>query len=60
MFKKKYPFTFTDYIPIIQRKKSKKNLKKTNIINSFSFSSFIKNSSINTSTMILERKYKKI
>ena len=57
MFKKKYPFTFTDYIPIIQRKKSKKNLKKTNIINSFSFSSFIKNSSINTSTMILERKY---
>ncbi len=57
MFKKKYPFTFTDYIPILQKKKSKKNLKKTNIVDSFTFSSFIKNSSINTSTMILERKY---
>ena len=57
MIKKNYPFTFTDYIPIIQTKNYKKTLKRTNIVNTFTFKSFIKNSSINTSTMIIERKY---
>ena len=36
-----------------------KILKRTNIVDSFNFKSFIKNSSINTSTMIVERKYLK-
>ncbi len=59
MFKNNYPFTFTDYVPILQFKNSKRIVKKTNIVNSFTFHSFIKNSSINTSTMIVERKYLK-
>lgn len=57
MIKKSYPFTFTDYIPILQTKNYKKILKRTNIVDSLNFQSFIKNSSINTSTMIVERKY---
>lgn len=57
MVKQNYPFTFTDYIPIIQNHKSKKKLNATKIDETFSFKKFIKNSSINTSTMILERKY---
>ena len=59
MVKKNYPFTFTDYIPIFQTRNYKKILKRTNIVDSFNFKSFIKNSSINTSTMIVERKYLK-
>jgi teichuronic acid biosynthesis glycosyltransferase TuaG len=57
MLKKKYPFTFTDYIPILENKNKNYFLKKTNIISSFTFNKFIGNSSINTSTMILERKF---
>ena len=53
MVKKNYPFTFTDYIPIFQTRNYKKILKRTNIVDSFNFKSFIKNSSINTSTMIV-------
>ncbi len=59
MVKNNYPFTFTDYVPIFQSKNSKRTLKRTNIAKSFTFHSFIKNSSINTSTMIVERKYLK-
>ena len=59
MIKKNYPFTFTDYIPILQTRNYKKILKRTNIVDSFNFKSFIKNSSINTSTMIVERKFLK-
>ena len=57
MLKKKYPFTFTDYIPILENKNKNYFLKKTNIISSFTFNKFIGNSSINTSTIILERKF---
>jgi teichuronic acid biosynthesis glycosyltransferase TuaG len=57
MIKHNYPFTFTDYIPIIQNHKFKKKLDPTKIDEIFSYKKFIKNSSINTSTMILERKY---
>ncbi len=57
MIKKNYPFTFTDYIPILQTKNYEKILKRTNIVDTFNFQSFIKNSSINTSTMIIDRKY---
>ena len=57
MIKKNYPFTFTDYIPILQTKNYEKILKRTNIVDTFNFQSFIKNSSINTSTIIIDRKY---
>jgi len=57
MIKKNYSFTFTDYIPIIQNNNFKKVLKKTDIVNTFTFNKFIINSSINTSTIILERKH---
>ena len=46
MIKKKYPFTFTDYIPLIQNKNSKKFLSLTNLEKNFNFNRFIKNSSI--------------
>ena len=59
MLKNNYPFTFTDYIPILQNKNYKKKLKETKLENSFTFNKFIKNSSINTSTVILEKKYLK-
>ena len=59
MVKNNYSFTFTDYVPVLQSKNSKMILNKTNIVNSFTFHSFIKNSSINTSTMVIERKYLK-
>ena len=58
MIKHQYSYTFTDYIPILYYKNVKK-LKKTKITNKFYFENFINNSSINTSTMILERKYLK-
>ena len=57
MIKNNYPFTFTDYIPVLQTTNYKKTLKRTNIVDTFTFQSFIKNSSINTSTMIIKRKY---
>ena len=59
MIKNKYPFTYTDYLPLIQNKNIKRFLNTTNILKTFTFDKFIKNSSINTSTMILERKYLK-
>ena len=59
MIKKNYPFTFTDYIPILQTTNFKKILKRTKYCRLLIFKSFIKNSSINTSTMILERKHLK-
>ena len=55
MNKNKYSFTFTDYLPMIQTKESKKFFKPTKIEKKFTFKKFIHNSSINTSTMILER-----
>lgn len=57
MIKENYSFTFTDYIPIIQNNNFKKILKKTNIVNTLTFNKFTTNSSINTSTIILEKKY---
>lgn len=54
MIKNKYTFTYTDYITIFEAKNNKKI--KTNIKDSFTFKEFIYNSSINSSTMILERK----
>jgi teichuronic acid biosynthesis glycosyltransferase TuaG len=57
MVKNKFPFTYTDYLPLIQNENIKRFLNSTNILKTFTFDKFIKNSSINTSTMIIERKY---
>ena len=56
MVKKNHPFTFSDYTPVFHGKNFVKKLAPTKIINKFTFKKFIKNSSINTSTMILDRK----
>ena len=56
MIKNNYPFTFSDYTPVFHNKNSVKKLTPTKIEDKFTFKKFIKNSSINTSTMILKRK----
>ena len=66
MIKNDYKFTFSDYTPFLQEDNNKQFLKPTNIIKEFNLNKFIKNSSINTTTMILSRsliknlKFKKI
>ena len=47
---------FSDYTPILFYKNKFKKLKITKLENEFTFDKFIKNSSINTSTMMLEKK----
>ena len=56
MLKNSIEFSFTDYFSFYQQNKKIKKIGKTNIIKQFNFNSFIKNSSINTSTMIINRK----
>ena len=56
MIKTNSPFTYTDYISFYQKESSNKILGETNITKKLDFKSFIKNSSINTSTMIVTRK----
>ena len=46
-------FTFTDYISFFKNQKKK---IKTNLVNKIDLKVFLKNSSINTSTIILKRK----
>lgn len=53
MKKKKLLFTFTDYIPFINR--SEKYLKATNVKKMLNYKDFIHDSSIGTSTMIVKR-----
>ena len=66
MTKNNYEFTFTDYISFKEKNGEKNYLKSTKIINKFNFDTFTKNSSINSSTMIVRRsivgtlKFKKI
>ena len=48
-------FTYTDYIPFFENKNEKKFKKRTSLKNYFNFETFIKNSSINTTTMIISR-----
>ena len=57
--KKNILLLFTDYIPMIQNKNIQKFMKATKISETFYLKNFIYNSSINTSTMILEKKYLK-
>ena len=66
MTQNNYDFTYTDYTPFSQNEDSKKFMKPTNIAKSFDLNKFTKNSSINTTTMIISRnildnlKFKKI
>ena len=66
MRKNQYNFTYTDYTPFFQNKGKKIFKQKTNLTSKLNFSEFIKNTSINTSTMIIERsivkthKFKKV
>ena len=55
MEKNNFNFTYTDYTPFFQKNGKKKLKKRTFIKSFFDYDSFIKNSSINTTTMIIER-----
>jgi len=55
MKKNNYSLTYSDYISFYQIKDKIKIIGKTNIRNNFNFESFIKDSSMNTSTLILKR-----
>tara|TARA_Y100000590_G_scaffold92102_1_gene104067 strand:- start:1258 stop:2046 length:789 start_codon:yes stop_codon:yes gene_type:complete len=55
MEKNNLTFSFTDYIPFLENNGIKKFKKKTNLKDYFDYKMFTKNSSINTSTMIICR-----
>ncbi len=55
MEKNNFNFTYTDYVPFFQDKNKKTFKKQTLLRDNFNFNSFIKNSSINTTTMIIQR-----
>ncbi len=55
MIKNKFSFTYSDYVTFYQRGAEKKNIGKTNLTKKLNFEKFIKNSSINTSSMIIKR-----
>ena len=55
MEKNNLNFTYTDYTSFFEKNGKRKNEKNTSIKDSFDFKSFIKNSSINTTTMIISR-----
>ena len=50
-----FVFTYTDYTPFFEREGIKKIKKSTSLVESFNFETFIRNSSINTTTMIISR-----
>jgi len=55
MEKNNYYFTYTDYTPFFEKNEKKKFKKRTFIKSFFDYDGFIKNSSINTTTMIITR-----
>jgi teichuronic acid biosynthesis glycosyltransferase TuaG len=55
MEKNNLTFTYTDYTPFFEKNGLKKTKKRTFLIDSFNFETFINNSSINTTTMIISR-----
>jgi Glycosyltransferases involved in cell wall biogenesis len=55
MDKENINFSYTDYTPFFQNGDDKKFKKRTHIRDYFNFETFINNSSINTSTMIIAR-----
>ena len=58
MSTKGYQFSFSDYFSF--KDEDYEKTKQTSIARKFCFDSFIKNTSINTSTMILEKKLLRI
>jgi len=50
-----FDFTYTDYVPFFQINEKKVYKSKTKIQDAFHFKDFIKNSSINTTTMVIRR-----
>jgi len=56
-FMEKYnlSFTYTDYTPFFQNNEKKYYKKRTLLKDKFDFDGFVKNSSINTTTMIIKR-----
>ena len=50
-----FVFTYTDYTPFFEKDGIKKIKKPTSLVESFNFETFIRNSSINTTTMIISR-----
>tara|TARA_B100001564_G_scaffold93187_1_gene75892 strand:- start:176 stop:943 length:768 start_codon:yes stop_codon:yes gene_type:complete len=56
MKKNDFSFTYSDYISFYQLQNKKKIIGKTKITKSLDFKEFTKNSSINTSTMVVSRK----
>ena len=56
-FMEKYnlSFTYTDYTPFFQNNEKKYYKKRTLLKDKFDFNGFVKNSSINTTTMIIKR-----
>ena len=50
-----FVFTYTDYTPFFEKSGKKKIKKRTFLKDYFKFETFIKNSSINTTTMIISR-----
>ena len=55
MEKNNLDFTYTDYTPFFQRNEKKNYKQRTFLKDAFNFNTFIKNSSINTTTMIIRR-----
>ena len=55
MEKHNLSFTYTDYTPFFENFGKKKIKKKTSLKNHFNYRTFIRNSSINTTTMIIAR-----
>ena len=55
MEKNNFNFTYTDYTPFFQKNENKNYKQKTSLRDSFNFNTFTKNSSINTTTMIIRR-----
>jgi len=55
MEKNSFSFTYTDYKPFFENNGKKRFKKRTFLKNFFDYDAFIKNSSINTTTMIIAR-----
>jgi len=55
MEKNNFNFTYTDYTPFFENEDKKKIKKRTFLKDYFNYEAFIKNSSINTTTMIIKR-----
>jgi len=55
MEKNNLTFTYTDYTPFFENNGVKNIKKKTSLVGYFNYKTFIKNSSINTTTMIISR-----